>query len=116
MSKKIEFINYIEKILVNSNEEMNEEAKAYWEALKDNGEETEKPLFTDNGKIILQFLKSNDSSSTWKAKDIADELGLSSRTVSGSMRKLVTDGFVEKLGKDPICYSITTKGIEIEII
>jgi predicted transcriptional regulator len=32
------------------------------------------------------------------------------------MRKLVTDGFVEKLGDSPSIYSITEKGINIEII
>ena len=31
------------------------------------------------------------------------------------MRKLVTDGFVEKAGKDPIIYSLTMKGAEFEI-
>lgn len=116
MSKKTEFINYIEKIIENSNEEMNDEARAYWEALRDNKDETEKPLFTDNGKLVLQYLKDNTDISNWKAKDIAEGLGISSRTVSGAMRKLVTDGFVEKLGKDPTIYSITNKGIEIENI
>ena len=31
------------------------------------------------------------------------------------MRKLVSDGFVEKAGKDPIIYSLTEKGKEYEI-
>lgn len=51
----------------------------------------------------------------WKAKDIAEGLFVSSRTVSGSIRKLVTDGFVEKVSQDPVIYSITEKGKNINI-
>jgi hypothetical protein len=35
--------------------------------------------------------------------------------VSGAMRKLVTDEFVEKVGQDPVIYTLTQKGKEIEI-
>jgi hypothetical protein len=31
------------------------------------------------------------------------------------MRKLVTDGFVEKMGQEPTIYSITDNGKNIEI-
>jgi Mn-dependent DtxR family transcriptional regulator len=45
-----------------------------------------------------------------KAKDIGDELFISSRTVSGALRKLVNDGFVEKIGQNPVIYTLTEKG------
>ena len=48
-----------------------------------------------------------------KAKDIAEELSIATRSVSGGLRKLVNDGYVEKIGKDPIVYKITNKGKEI---
>ena len=51
----------------------------------------------------------------WKARDIAEGLFVSSRTVSGAIRKLVTDGFVEKVGQDPVIYSITEQGKNIKI-
>jgi predicted transcriptional regulator len=51
----------------------------------------------------------------WKARDIAEWLFISSRTVSGSMRKLVSDGFVEKVGSEPTIYSITELGKNVEI-
>ena len=51
----------------------------------------------------------------WKAKDIAEGLFISSRTVSGAMRKLVADGFVEKVGQDPTIYSLTENGKNINI-
>ena len=51
----------------------------------------------------------------FKAKDIGEGLGISSRTASGAMRKLVTDGYVEKVGQDPIVYAITTEGIKVDL-
>ena len=51
----------------------------------------------------------------WKSKDIAEGLFISSRAVSGAMRKLVTDGFVEKVGQDPVIYALTEQGKNIEI-
>ena len=46
---------------------------------------------------------------------IGEGLFISSRTVSGAIRKLVTDGFVEKVGQDPVIYVITEQGKNIEI-
>jgi predicted transcriptional regulator len=51
----------------------------------------------------------------WKARDIAEGLFINSRAVSGAMRKLVTDGYVEKIGQDPVVYSLTDNGKNIEI-
>jgi predicted transcriptional regulator len=72
-------------------------------------------LFTDNGKLILKFLQEHQETPMWKARDIAEGLFISSRAVSGAMRKLVTDGFVEKVGQDPVIYSITDNGKNIDI-
>jgi predicted transcriptional regulator len=46
----------------------------------------------------------------WKARDIAEGLFISSRGVSGALRKLVNDGFCEKVGQDPVVYALTEKG------
>lgn len=117
MSKKSEFIKYVEELIDATKStpvEMNGDAQAYWEALKGKPDE-EKPMFTDNGKLILSYLKENVDVDSWKAKDIADAIMVSSRTVSGAMRKLCNDGFVEKLGQDPVIYTLTEKGKEINI-
>ena len=106
MSKKQEFIKFIEMAIEAYPCPMNEEAKLYWDALRGVDETGEKPLFTDNGKLILDFLQKNQDTPMWKARDIAEGLFVSSRTVSGAIRKLVTDGFVEKVGQDPVIYSI----------
>ena len=50
----------------------------------------------------------------YKARDIAENMGLTSKGVSGAMRKLVTDGYVEKVGKDPVVYMITEKGKSVK--
>lgn len=117
MSKKQEFIEYVEAVIRGQEEplEMTENVRLYWEAFKGK-EEAEKPLFTDNGKLILQHMRDNQNIPMWKAKDVAEGLFISSRAVSGAMRKLVTDGYVEKVGQDPVVYTLTEKGINIEII
>ena len=113
MSGKQEFIETVDLIIKNTNEFSEEAIKFYEQCIK-NEDVKEKPLFTDNGKRILLFLKNSDKE-LWKAKELADELQISSRSVSGSCRKLVTDGFVEKIGKDPVIYTLSSKGKEIII-
>ena len=117
MSKKTAFIEWVEQLISGSEEpiEPSEDAPAYWEAFKSK-EEVEKPMFTDNGKVILKYLQDNPDITSAKAKDIGEGLFISSRAVSGAMRKLVSDGFVEKIGQDPVLYSITEKGKTVEII
>ena len=114
MSKKQDFVEFIRPYVEENLENMNENCKNYWIAFSIK-EEKEKPLFTDNGKIILKFLQENNEIETWKSKDIADNIGISSRSVSGSIRKLVTDGFVDKVGENPIYYMLTENGKNIEI-
>ena len=116
MSKKQEFIKYVNE-LINAAPavEPNEDAKLYWDAFCGLDENGEKPLFTDNGKLILKVLQDHQETPMWKARDIAEGLFISSRAVSGAMRKLVTDGFVEKVGQDPVIYSITDNGKNIDI-
>ena len=67
---------------------------------------------TENGQKILRWLQENTNSSlkTFTAKEIAEGLSTTGRSVAGSMRKLVKDEYVEKQGKDPIQYSLTAKG------
>ena len=118
MSKKQEFIKYVEELMYFTRKmdgpAMNEDAELYWNAFCGTTE-VEKPLFTDNGKLILKHMQDNQQEAMWKARDIAEGLFISSRAVSGAMRKLVTDGFVEKVGQDPVIYSLTEKGKEIKI-
>ena len=113
MSLKQDFISYVESNFATN--PMPENLVEYWNKFKGGSGGADKPQFTENGKKILAFLQMNAATRTWKAKDIADEMFISSRTVSGAIRKLVTDGYVEKVGQDPVIYSITEKGIETKI-
>ena len=112
MSKKQEFIEYVKERVDWT--DASENVKIYWEAFISK-EEKEKPMFTDNGKLILQFLRDNPDTTTWKARDIAEGLFITSRTVSGAIRKLCTDGFVEKVSQDAVIYTITELGKTVEI-
>ena len=62
MSKKQEFIKYVEALMKGQEEplEMNEDARLYWEAFCGTTE-AEKPMFTDNGKLILKWMQENTS-------------------------------------------------------
>lgn len=122
MTKKQKFIEVIQKEIFDRDDIYCEnyphdweDLKAYWEAFKGK-EEAEKPMFTDNGKLILKYMQEHVTDMPMgKAKDIGEGLFISSRAVSGAIRKLVTDGFVEKIGQDPVVYALTEKGKEIEI-
>ena len=112
MSLKQEFVNYVE-----SNFKTNplpDNLIEYWEKFKSGADKGDKPLFTENGKLILTFLQDNPLNTLWRAKEIADGMMISSRTVSGAIRKLVNDGFVEKVSQDPVIYSITEQGKNIK--
>lgn len=115
MTKKQEFINFIDNLIKESSVEVSENVRLYWDAFRGADENGERPMFTDNGKLILKYMVDHQEVPMWKARDIAEGLFISSRAVSGAMRKLVTDGFVEKVGEDPVVYSLTDLGKTIEI-
>ena len=93
---------------------MTENVVAYLNILKE--VKDEKPELTENGKVILNYMQEHKDVRCWKAKDLAEQIGISSRGASGTLRKLVNDGFCEKLGQDPVIYSLTEKGKTFVII
>ena len=114
MSKKSKFLEEVLALTGDAPEKVfTPDALDYWNGLNATGDK-EKPAFTENGKLVLKFMQDNKDSynNLFKAKDIGEGLGISSRTASGAMRKLVTDSYVEKVGENPIVYSLTSKGIE----
>lgn len=117
MSKKEMFVNEIEGLIAEGKIELSEDASTYFEALKDGKGDKEKKQFTENGIMILQYMRDNKENynNLFKAKDIGEGLGISSRTASGAMRKLVTDGYVEKLGDAPAVYALTESGETVDL-
>lgn len=117
MSKKVEFVEFVKALMNESNrteEDMSDGAQIFWNTLQ-MVEAEEKPQFTDNGKLVLNWMREQTDTENWKAKTIAEGLFISSRTVSGAMRKLVADGYVEKFGADPVNYILTEKGRNVII-
>ena len=116
---KQEFLNFLDELMKSSphvvDNLMTDTIAAYIEMLREE-KKNEKPELTENGKLILKFLQEHPETRIWKAKDIAEQIGISSRGASGAMRKLVNDGFCEKLGQDPVIYSLTEKGKNYNII
>lgn len=70
--------------------------------------------FTEKGAKIFAFMKNNHEkyNNTFNAKTIGDEVFMGARVVSGAMRKLVTSGYVEKIGANPVAYSLTKFGLD----
>ena len=117
MSKKEKFIDEITKLLQDSPENyLSSDALDFWNGLQVSGTNG-RPQFTENGKLVLKYMQDTKDqyNNLFKAKEIGEGLSISSRTASGAMRKLVTDGYVEKIGSDPVVYSITEKGISVNL-
>lgn len=94
-------------------EQLTPEAQEFMENLLEKGI---KPVITEKGIAILNCMKINAETynNVFKSKDLGDLLNMTPRSVSGSMKKLITEGFVEKIGTAPVCYAITDKGKNAE--
>lgn len=123
MTKKEKFIEFVEHMMNYEYYAWDPEIQAEWSdaidylnGLKMTGDK-DKPQFTPNGKLVLKYAQDNKDTynNLFKAKDIGEGLGISSRTASGAMRKLVSDGYIEKVGENPVIYSLTQKGIETNL-
>ena len=113
MTNKEKFIKEIEELTLSR--PLSEDAMAYFESLKkDKGHSK---AITENGIKIIQFMKDNWEirNNVFKAAEIGEGTFMSGRSVSGSMRKLISDGYVVKEGKDPVMYSITEAGKALEL-
>ena len=110
MTVKERFIEEIENLLEETNTMLSEESMNYLESLKVSKGGSK--VITENGLKILQFMQENweRHNNIFKASEIGEGL-----FISGSMRKLVSDGYAKKEGKDPVVYSITDKGKTFEL-
>lgn len=118
MTKKEAFIKMVEGLIdpldINELKEDDETKMAieFFQELKENKASAPKSEITENGAKILAYMQENYQkyNNVFKAKEIGEGLFVSSRSVSGSMKKLITEGFVEKIDSNPVAYSITDKG------
>lgn len=67
---------------------------------------------TENGLKILTIMQENYEkyNNVFTSKNIGEFLFMSPRSVSGSMKKLITDGYIEKIGSNPVSYGLTSLG------
>ena len=118
MDKKQIFISEIEKAFNDIPQfTLSDDALTFFESLKIcNGDGKRGKKFTDNGLIVLQFARENKDqyNNLFKSKDF-EAAGIATKTASGAMRKLVSDGYFEKLGANPIVYALTEKGITVDL-
>lgn len=116
MTKKeafIEIVNYFfeDNDVRFENDENFKLARAFWEDFKD-GKTKNSSAITENGKKLLSWMQENKEkmSNVFTSKEAAEGLFTSGRSIAGTMRKLVNDGYVKKTGKDPVQYSLTEAG------
>ena len=121
MTNKEVFIAEIEKITENFEEPiplqeaLSEQAYAFFLSLKEEGKEETETL-TEKGAEILKYMQSEfKNNNNFTAKAIGEQIEQNSRSVSGSMRKLLSCGYVEKCGEKPIVYKLTEKGASLTI-
>ena len=124
MTKKEAFIRMVEDLMdpldISELKEDDETRMAveFFEELKSGKTAASpKPEITENGAKILKYMQENYQkyNNVFKSKEIGEGLFISSRSVSGSMKKLVTEGFVNKIGSDPVAYEISQKGIDKDL-
>ena len=117
MTKKEIFIKIVQTVIFDSGETFNfsdkelNDALEFFEDLKNNKVKNSGAM-TENGKKLLSWMQENVDTMTnlFTSKEAAEALFTSGRSIAGSMRKLIADGYVEKTGKDPVKYSLTEAG------
>ena len=82
-----------------------------------NNSNSEKKNFTETGIKILKAMQENEEKylNIFSAKQLGELLFISPRSISGSMRKLINDNYVEKIkGSGGISYCLTDEGKNLQ--
>lgn len=112
---KDKFFEEVDEIINSGVYGFSEEALEGLKELKSNTKN--KTGLTDNGKKVLQYMQEHfdETENNFKSKEIGEGLFISGRSVSGSMRKLITDGYVVKISANPVAYALTDLGKDFQI-
>ena len=115
MSKCAKFLEFFDAMATELNADVPAEVQEFYDILQASVKNfAEKPAFTETGLQILEYLQKCGIKSM-KAKEIADGMLQPSKKISGAMRKLCSDGYVEKFGQNPVIYALTEKGKTIDL-
>ena len=81
----------------------------FWNIFQSQNENSD---LTENGMKVLKYMQLNleKHNNLFTARSIGEGLFLSSRSIAGTMRKLINDGYAEKTGNNPVYYSLTEEG------
>lgn len=118
MSKE-EFIKNVEEAIKKNPELFSNDSIEFFEVFKSGklDAEKKKSMFTEKGKEILIYIQEHyqDFNNTFSSKQIGESMNMPAKSVSGSMRSLVANGFIEKINDKPVVYSLTEKGKAIKV-
>lgn len=111
--RKNVFIDTVENLFAKYtiDEGIPQEAIDFFEDYK-KGRTSNRKEITEKGIVILNGLKEVNDWIT--AKSLGEKIDMNGKSVSGSLRKLVEDGFVEKRAGSPNSYKVTEKGLGFE--
>ena len=109
MTGKEEFVKVV-KDLFNKNE-VPKTAKDYLEWLETNESKKEKKNteLSEKALTVLKYMQDNKDTNLFKCANIAAGIDMSSKSVNGVMRKLISEGYVCKVsdaGVSPVIYSL----------
>ena len=101
MTFKEKFLEEFEK----NKEYFSEDSISYIETLKN---EKNNNRLTELNYLILNFMKDNKNEydNSFSSKIIAEGLDTAAKKISGSIRKLVNLGLVEKINENPVIYAL----------
>lgn len=123
MTNKECFIKLMEELLndvpdfFNSETEEGQKAQKYFDELKSSKASGGGKAITENGVKIIKFMQENHVkfNNVFSAKSIGEGIFSSGRSAASSMKKLIADGYATKEGKDPVMYSLTEAGKNLQL-
>lgn len=105
-----EFIEELDSI--NITEQLSEKAIEFYNQLKEKSQNN----LTENGKKIVRCMQQNiQKYKTFNSKQLGELLFMSPRSVAGSMKKLINEGYCLKNKSNLITYELTELGKDIQL-
>lgn len=74
-------------------------------------------VITEKGIKILKAMQENKEKylNVFTSKQLGELVAMAPRSVSGSMKKLINQGYVEKKGISPVSYGLTSGGDALQL-
>ena len=105
-----EFIQELDSIDIT--EQLSENAIEFYNQLK----EKTQNILTENGKKIIICMQQNTQKyKSFNSKQLGELLFMSPRSIAGSMKKLINEGYCLKNKTNPITYELTNLGKDLEL-